>query len=75
MVVPKVSFLFGLLACAAYIAFLAMLRGRNVTERIPDLLNPEALPERPRYWAMAAVEWAIFFSTVVWFFALAIFMV
>jgi hypothetical membrane protein len=72
-VVPKLSFLFGLLTCTAYIAFLALLRGGNVSQQIADSFNPEALPERPSYWAIPAVEWAVFFSTVVWFFALAIF--
>lgn len=73
LVVPKVSFVFGLLACAAYIAFLALVRGGNVSQQISDSFNPDVLPERPRYWALAAVEWVVFFFTVLWFLGLAIF--
>ena len=74
-VVPKLSFFFGLVTCAAYIAFLALLRGGNVSQQISDSFNPDVLPERPGYWALPAVEWVVFFSTVLWFFGIALFVV
>ncbi len=70
--VPKASLLFSLLACASYAGFLALVRGRSARDHVPNILDPEAQAERPRFWALPAVEWCIFFSTVLWFFAVAV---
>jgi hypothetical protein len=72
VVISKWVALFGLLSVAAFAAFLILVRGRSVNERIADMLDPAHTPQRPRFWALAAVEWSIFFSTLVWFLGVAL---
>lgn len=61
----------GLVALASYASFLAVstivYRKKHITA-----LATEDIPQRPRVWPLAVLEWAIFLSTVVWFFSLAL---
>ncbi len=70
--VPKAGLLFSLLGLVAYLSFLILVRGGAVSDQIGDFLNPESQKERPRFWALPAVEWSIFFTTILWFFGLAL---
>jgi hypothetical membrane protein len=57
----------GLAAVACYAAFLFY-----TTTRGPGSFDPGLLAERPAVWISAVLEWLVFFSTVVWFFAIAL---
>ena len=72
-VVPAMETLLSLLALLAYAAFLG-LPGLRAKEKKPaDLLDPEQIPERPRFWALAILEWLVFFSTIAWLFGMTFF--
>lgn len=60
----------GLLAIICYGAFL--IDARVQSKKSGDSsLDPEHAPKRPRFWPVVMLEWAIFFSTVIWFFSIA----
>ena len=63
--------LFSLLAFLAYGAFLLLLARSSRKHRSDPPLDPQQEPERPRFWLMAMLEWAVFFSTVLWLFGMA----
>lgn len=64
--------IFSLLAVAAYATFLVLLgRKPAKTEEAAPSFDPAAIPERPRFWLLPALEWAVFFSTVLWLFGVA----
>jgi hypothetical membrane protein len=69
--VPKLGLLFSLLGLVAYLSFLILVRGGSVSDQIGDFLNPDSQKERPVFWALPAVEWTIFFTTILWFFGVA----
>lgn len=62
----------GLMAVAAYSSFLLLPIFQPMPERAPDPLSPESLPERPRFWLLAALEWLVFFATIGWFLSIAL---
>ena len=64
-VVPHVVNWAGMLAILAYGSFLSIMR--TSARRGEDILNPLQGSARPRFWLLPAMEWAIFFSTVLWF--------
>jgi hypothetical membrane protein len=70
-VVPPAANLLSLLAFLAYGAFLTLPRIRKKEQRPAELLDPEQTPERPQVWALPALEWAVFFSTIAWLFGIA----
>ncbi len=71
--VPKWSIIFGILAILTYASFLALVRGGSALSEVDQRLNAqEDHPPRPRFWALPAVEWSIFFSTMIMFFAIAL---
>jgi hypothetical membrane protein len=65
-VIPQAANLLSLLAFLAYGAFLALPMFRNKEEKPVDYLDPEQGVKRPQVWALPALEWAVFFSTVAW---------
>jgi hypothetical membrane protein len=82
-VLPPAANLLSLVAALCYGSFLVLL-GRPSKDEAPgsggpeagglkttDILDPEALPERPRLWWTALLEWLVFFSTVAWIFGVA----
>jgi len=74
VIFPKLSNLAGLLSFLCYAAFLTISRPpkdeKDSPEGAPD---PEKQKDRPKYWRETILEWAVFFSTLLWFFILAIF--
>jgi hypothetical membrane protein len=71
--IPQSANLLSLLAFAAYASFLVLI-GRG---HFPDPSGaPEAQiePERPRISRLAILEWAVFFTTILWLFGMAFFM-
>ncbi len=72
IVVPHTANIFGGLAVLAYASFLILLAQKPVVDEASDALSPPALDERPRLWLLAVLEWAIFFTTLVWFLGVAL---
>ncbi len=72
-VIPQAANLLSLLAFLSYGAFLILPLARKKNQETVDILDPEQTPERPRVWALAALEWAVFFSTIAWLFGMAFF--
>ena len=69
--IPRLSNLLSLLAFLAYGTFLSWPIWKKAPEDAKNPLDPEQVPERPRVWALALLEWAVFFSTVAWLFGMA----
>ena len=72
-IIPPAANLLSLLACLAYGAFLTFPRVKKKQQRPSELLDPQQVPERPRVWALPVLEWAVFFSTIVWLFGMIFF--
>ena len=72
-IIPMAANLLSLLAFLAYGAFLALPRVKKEHQRPIELPDPQQIPERPRVWAIAALEWAVFFSTIAWLFGMTFF--
>jgi hypothetical membrane protein len=72
-VLPPAANLLSLVAALCYASFLGLLGKPKTNEehKTTDILDPEALPERPRFWWTAMLEWLVFFSTVAWIFGVA----
>jgi len=66
-VVPRAANIFSGLGVLAYSAFLIQAGRMPVVDASNEILNPSALPERPRFWLLAILEWAIFITTMLWF--------
>jgi len=63
-----------LLAVLAYASFLFLLRKPEDGAQAGDQpLDPDIIPDRPRVWILPALEWLVFVSTIIWFFANAFF--
>lgn len=62
----------GLAGVACYALFLFLTRRRPSAQVAKDSLDPAIMSVRPRVWAIAVVEWAVFFVTVGWFAYLAL---
>ncbi len=71
-VVPLAANIFGALAVLSYAAFLILVTRRSVSHQTVEALNPEAMAERPRVWLLVILEWAIFFTTHLWFLGVAL---
>jgi hypothetical membrane protein len=63
----------GLAAIASFSAFLIKVYSKTDKNENPNyILDPNALPQRPRVWWTAILEWGIFFSIQAWFITAAI---
>jgi hypothetical membrane protein len=73
-IIPKISNLAGLFSFICYAAFLFTSdTGKKEKDRSENILDPETVPQRPRYWKTTMLEWAVFFSTILWFLILSLF--
>jgi hypothetical protein len=74
-IIPKASNAAGLLSVGCYAVFLLIVDTKKAKEHEgeQDSLDPETEPVRPRISRTTLWEWAVFFSTIVWFFVLALF--
>jgi hypothetical membrane protein len=70
--VPKWVVLFGALAILSYGSFLVLVRGGTALTQVNERLTGDPQAARPRFWALPAVEWGIFFTTIIWFLAIAL---
>jgi hypothetical membrane protein len=71
--VPQAANLLSLLAFLSYGAFLTLPLFKKKEPRPNDMLEPEQERERPRIWAMPALEWLVFFSSIAWLFGMIFF--
>ena len=67
-VIPLYVLFFGVLALAAYAAFL-LYAGSAAKKQAQNVLDTEKVLARPRFWWMAFLEWLVLISTIVWFLA------
>jgi hypothetical membrane protein len=58
--------LLSLLAIASYGSFLFLSGRKTSDDEVAVNLDPNAVAERPRLWLLTILEWAVFFSTVLW---------
>jgi len=72
-VVPQAANMLSLLAFLAYGAFLILPMIKKREQKPEEILDPEQIPERPRVWAFATMEWLVFFSTIAWMFGMIFF--
>jgi hypothetical membrane protein len=74
-VIPKASNSAGLLACLCYASFLLLVDTKKKEEEGEPLDETHSKEEfeRPKFWKVAILEWAVFFSTVLWFLIVALF--
>ncbi len=71
--IPQEANLLSLLAFLSYGAFLALPMVKNRVDKPEDILDPEQIPERPKVWPLAALEWLVFFSTTLWLLGMTFF--
>lgn len=79
-VITKASILAVLISLGCYAAFLMISdfkKPENKNEGEGDtpvsVLDPESEKDRPKYWKTVILEWAVFFSTILWFFIVAVY--
>lgn len=70
--VPKTAALLSLLAVLAFGSFLALPRLQKPENDPLETLDPEITPERPHFWALAFLEWLVFFATIFWILGMAL---
>jgi hypothetical membrane protein len=73
VMIPKVASLLSLLATIAFASFLFLPMIKKSDTKPTDVLDPEIIPERPRFWALPFLEWLVFFATIFWLFGMAFF--
>ena len=71
--VPQTANLLSLLAFLAYAAFLIWPLINKKEQEPTETLDPQQEHERPRIWALPALEWLVFFSTIAWLFGMTFF--
>ncbi|MEZ0397040.1 MAG: DUF998 domain-containing protein [Anaerolineales bacterium] len=72
VVIPKAANLLSLLTAAAFASFLLLPRLQKPEADALESLDPQQAPERPRFWALAFVEWLVFLATLAWLFGMAL---
>jgi hypothetical protein len=71
--IPLYTVGFGLTGVSCYAAFLILLmRKPAAVDETAAPLDPQAIPERPHFWLSAALEWTVFFTTILWFMSIAL---
>lgn len=73
ILIPKIADLFGVISVLAYASFLFLLGRQPVGTEATETLDPNVVQERPRFWLTPAIEWAVLFSTILWFFSIAVY--
>ena len=71
-VLPRGAVIASMVAVAAYASFLLSMTRARVTKQVDKSLDPAQKPQRPRVWTLAALEWLVFFTTILWFFSVAV---
>ena len=71
--IPQTANLLSLLAFLAYAAFLIWPLINKKEQEPAETLDPQQEHERPRIWALPALEWLVFFSTIAWLFGMTFF--
>ena len=71
VVVPRETSILSLVALASFGSFLYLLTSKKDSKQ-EESLDPEFLPERPRFWILPFLEWLVFFSTIFWLLGLAL---
>ncbi len=71
--IPQTANLLSLLAFLAYAAFLIWPLINKKEQEPTETLDPQQEHERPRIWALPALEWLVFFSTIAWLFGMTFF--
>ena len=74
VMIPKVASLLSLLATIAFASFLFLPMIKKSDTKPTDVLDPEIVPERPRFWLLPFLEWLVFFATIFWLFGMAFFL-
>lgn len=73
-IIPKESNVAGLISVGCYAAFLLIVDNGKKNDRTEtEMLDPETQPQRPKVSKTTIMEWAVFFSTILWFFVLSLF--
>lgn len=72
LVIPKQANLYSLLAGIAFASFLLLPVIKRSRKDPQKVLDPEAEPERPRFWWYAFLEWTVFFATILWLFGMSL---
>ena len=70
--IPQAANVLSLLAFIPYAAFL-FLSGRRYDQNQDEALDPQVESERPRISLMPVLEWAVFFTTILWLLGMALF--
>jgi hypothetical membrane protein len=73
-VVPLGLNIVGILAIGSFGTFLLLLYAKPKTDETQPpnyILDPNVMPDRPRFWRTPILEWCIFFSIQIWFVAAA----
>ncbi len=70
---PQEANVLSLLAFLTYGAFLTWPLFRKKELPAAENLDQQPEPERPRIWALPALEWLVFFSTIAWLFGITFF--
>jgi hypothetical protein len=63
--IPQAANLFSLIAFIPYATFV-FISGRRYDQRPANALDPQQDQERPRISMLTILEWAVFFSTILW---------
>ena len=71
-VLPRDAVIASMLAVAAYASFLLLMMRSRFTNAESEVLDPKKLPQRPRVWIIATVEWVVFLATIMWFLSVAV---
>ena len=75
-VIPLVVNVFGILAIAAYTAFLVIVSHKtNKNGEENYLLDPTEKKTRPHFWRTPFLEWMLFFCTIAWFLCVSLVLV
>lgn len=75
-VISKASNLAGLISLLCYALFLFTSdtsRSKEGDEKEDNLLDPESENVRPKFWRITILEWAVFFSTILWFLVISVY--
>jgi hypothetical protein len=64
--------IFGMVSIAAYAAFLILIGRISTSGEEEKALDPLQVPQRPSFMILPAVEWAVFFSSILWFLGVAL---
>jgi hypothetical membrane protein len=69
--IPQAANLLSLPTFTAYASFLVLMTPKKKPDQPDDSLEPEQVPQRPKFWLLPIVEWAVFFTTILWLFGMA----